>query len=79
MSWIVRSSTDSRRQVLEIQVWGRNANKSQVAGKKQRDVAAADAEMKARRAAQEGKGQEDDGKTASTDLLAAEEDEDVIF
>jgi hypothetical protein len=35
--------------------------------------------MKARRAAQEGKGQEDDGKTASTDLLAAEEDEDVIF
>lgn len=42
-------------------------------------MAAADAEMKARRAAQEGKGEDQDDKTASTDLLAAEEDEDVIF
>merc|ERR1712000_546830 len=55
-----------------------------VANKKQRDTAAADAEMKAKRAAKaekDGKGADagdEDGK-GTTDLLAADEDEDVIF
>lgn len=58
-------------------------NKDKVANKKQRDTAAADAEMKAKREAQaekEGASLEkaQDG-AGSTDLLAAEEDEDVIF
>ncbi|KAF4971162.1 hypothetical protein FSARC_1884 [Fusarium sarcochroum] len=53
-----------------------------VANKKQRDTAAADAEMKARReaeaAAQSGQtSQKDDA--APTDVLGAEDDEDVIF
>ncbi|KEY66577.1 hypothetical protein S7711_01871 [Stachybotrys chartarum IBT 7711] len=52
-----------------------------VANKKQRDTAAADAEMKAKREAKKQQGseegpQEDDG---AADILAAEDDEDVIF
>lgn len=55
-----------------------------VANKKQRDTAAADAEMKAKRAAKaakDGKGEGDAGEDdkGTTDLLAADEDEDVIF
>ncbi|KAJ6443107.1 V-type proton ATPase subunit D [Purpureocillium lavendulum] len=51
-----------------------------VANKKQRDTAAADAEMKARREAASSKGQVPvDDATPSADLLAADEDEDVIF
>jgi len=54
-----------------------------VANKKQRDTAAADAEMKARREAQAAKSgaNQDKGQdaTATTDLLAADDDDDVIF
>ncbi|KAI6781762.1 V-type ATPase [Emericellopsis cladophorae] len=53
-----------------------------VANKKQRDVAAADAEMKAKREAQEAKedGREQGKDNASSgDVLGAGEDEDVIF
>ncbi|CAH0054214.1 unnamed protein product [Clonostachys solani] len=56
-----------------------------VANKKQRDVAAQDAEMKARREKQAAeKGLEaaaaaDDKAEGSADLLAAEDDDDVIF
>lgn len=49
----------------------------QVAGKKQRDTAAADAEIKAKKAARAA---EEKGDTSGPgDLLAAEEDNDVIF
>lgn len=59
------------------------SNTLQVANKKQRDTAAADAEMKAKREAQAKK----DGTDASQnrdeagggDVLGAEDDEDVIF
>jgi V-type H+-transporting ATPase subunit D len=54
----------------------------QVANKKQRDTAAADAEMKAKReaeAANEGGQQHASGGAGAADLLAAEDDEDVIF
>jgi V-type H+-transporting ATPase subunit D len=57
-----------------------------VANKKQRDNAAQDAEMKAKRAAKAALEQENgqpeevaDATTGPTDLLAAEEDDDVIF
>ncbi|RYP74832.1 hypothetical protein DL771_002753 [Monosporascus sp. 5C6A] len=52
-----------------------------VAGKKQRDTAAADAEMKARRAAAEGEDEENrqPRNQAPADILAEAEDEDVIF
>ncbi|KAF4452220.1 vacuolar atp synthase subunit d [Fusarium albosuccineum] len=58
------------------------SNKVQVANKKQRDTAAADAEMKARREAQAAaqggdKTQKED--SAPADILGAEDDEDVIF
>lgn len=49
-----------------------------VANKKQRDTAALDAEMKARREANAGKEKNSDDSGPS-DLLAAEEEEDVIF
>lgn len=49
-----------------------------VANKKQRDTAALDAEMKARREANAGKEKNGDDSGPS-DLLAAEEEEDVIF
>ncbi|KAM6514800.1 H(+)-transporting V1 sector ATPase subunit D, variant 2 [Fusarium solani] len=53
-----------------------------VANKKQRDTAAADAEMKARRAAQaaaqDGE-QPQKEESAPADILGAEDDEDVIF
>lgn len=55
--------------------------REQVAGKKQRDNAAADAEMKAKRLAQaeaEGSAPEAAGDEPS-DMLAAEDDDDVIF
>lgn len=56
------------------------ANSLQVANKKQRDVAAADAEMKAKRLAQAAGGKTGDkGDSGPSDLLAAEDDEDVIF
>lgn len=51
-----------------------------VAGKKQRDTAAADAEMKAKREAKEG--QENvtpDEDKGAADILANTEDDDVIF
>lgn len=49
----------------------------QVAGKKQRDTAAADAEIKAKKAARAA---EEKGDTSGPgDLLATEEDNDVIF
>lgn len=54
-----------------------------VAGKKQRDVAAADAERKAKKAAEATKSDQDNVEPADdsgpTDMLAAGEDEDVIF
>ncbi|RYO79523.1 hypothetical protein DL766_000289 [Monosporascus sp. MC13-8B] len=52
-----------------------------VAGKKQRDTTAADAEMKARRAAAEGEDEENTQprNQAPADILAEAEDEDVIF
>ncbi|KAI0154875.1 vacuolar ATP synthase subunit D [Xylariaceae sp. FL1272] len=53
-----------------------------VAGKKQRDVAAADAEMKAKREAEEKAGQENiepEDDSAPADMLATGEDDDVIF
>ena len=54
----------------------------QVANKKQRDTAAADAEMKARREAQ-AQTQEDDisreAESGTTDILAADDDDDIIF
>ena len=53
---------------------------SQVSNKKQRDIAAADAEMKAK---QERLRQEDEPETvdepAMADILSQEEDKDVIF
>lgn len=59
------------------------SNVTQVANKKQRDNAAADAEMKARRevlATKEAEAANGDEDAASpTDMLAAGEDEDVIF
>lgn len=56
-----------------------------MANKKQRDNAAADAEMKAKREAKAAYDQENqepeapDATSGPTDLLAAEDDEDVIF
>jgi V-type H+-transporting ATPase subunit D len=54
-----------------------------VANKKQRDTAAADAEMKAKREARANEEGANTGKkreeTGSSDLLGADEDEDVIF
>ena len=50
-----------------------------MANKKQRDTAAADAELKAKRA---GAGVRDDDaadKSGPTDILAGEDDDDVIF
>lgn len=52
-----------------------------MAGKKQRDTAAADAEMKAKKEAKaeaEG-GEKKDPASGPSDLLADEEDNDVIF
>lgn len=49
-----------------------------VANKKQRDTAEQDAEMKAKREANAGKESRDDNSGPS-DMLAAEEEEDVIF
>ena len=54
----------------------------QVANKKQRDTIAADAEMKARREArgeEETKNGNPDSTEPTGDLLAAEDDDDVIF
>lgn len=60
-----------------------DTNNKKVANKKQRDTAAADAEMKAKREAQAEKNVPNQEKvqdaTGPTDLLAAEEDDDVIF
>jgi len=53
-----------------------------VANKKQRDNAAADAEMKAKREALAGRNGGEEAKaneSGPADLLAAEDDEDVIF
>lgn len=53
-----------------------------MANKKQRDTAAADAEMKARREASGGQevgGSIDNEATGPSDLLAGEDEEDVIF
>lgn len=50
-----------------------------VANKKQRDTAAADAEMKARRDIALSAKEHDDGATVGRDILNADEDEDVIF
>lgn len=47
-----------------------------VAGKKQRDTAAADAEMKAKKDAAAGGGGEGE---APADILASAEDDDIIF
>ncbi len=60
----------------------------QVANKKQRDIAAQDAEMKQKRleaAARQENGENnennapEEGDSAPADILAAEEDNDVIF
>jgi V-type H+-transporting ATPase subunit D len=53
----------------------------QVANKKQKDNAASDAEMKKRREdqARDQENQAPDDNSGPSDLLAAEEDEDVIF
>lgn len=50
-----------------------------VANKKQRDTAAADAEMKAKREAKAGGKQDDNYDSGPTDMLATGDDEDVIF
>ncbi|OAA68350.1 vacuolar ATP synthase subunit d [Niveomyces insectorum RCEF 264] len=50
-----------------------------VAGKKQRDTAAEDAEMKARKEASEKENQAPERENVPADLLAAEGEEDVIF
>jgi V-type H+-transporting ATPase subunit D len=53
-----------------------------VAGKKQRDIAEQDAELKKRREALEAKEQKTEAPDESSgpaDILAAEDDEDVIF
>ena len=52
-----------------------------VAGKKQRDVAAADAEMKAKKEAQEAGDQENvkPAESGPSDMLATGDDDDVIF
>ena len=57
------------------------ANSPQVAGKKQRDNAAADAEMKAKKeaAAKEGKTSAAEEASGPADILGAQDDEDVIF
>jgi V-type H+-transporting ATPase subunit D len=57
------------------------ANIFQVANKKQRDTAAADAEMKAKREAQAATAgdQARDEDSGPTDILAAEDEEDIIF
>lgn len=65
-----------------LSIKGHISNQLQVANKKQRDTAAADAEMKARReaeaAAQSGQpSQKDDAPPA--DVLGADDDDDVIF
>jgi V-type H+-transporting ATPase subunit D len=54
----------------------------QVANKKQKDNAAQDAEMKKRREDQAARDQENkapEDTNETTDMLAAEDDEDVIF
>ena len=50
----------------------------QVSGKKQRDTAAADAEMKAKQAQSENATKEAE-EIGPADILAQEDDEDVIF
>ena len=50
-----------------------------VANKKQRDVAAADAEMKAKKQAEEKSEQQGNDNNGPADLLADNEDDDVIF
>lgn len=50
-----------------------------VANKKQRDTAAQDAEMKAKKEAQAGKENRDDDNSGPSDMLAAGDEEDVIF
>ncbi|OBT89030.1 V-type proton ATPase subunit D [Pseudogymnoascus sp. 03VT05] len=50
-----------------------------VANKKQRDVAAADAEMAARREKDSAADNGDDGLSGTTDILGEQEDADVIF
>lgn len=55
-----------------------------VANKKARDTAAADAEMKEKKAQQQlllesGQENQAEGPDTTTDILAAEEDQDVIF
>lgn len=50
-----------------------------VANKKQRDVAAADAEMKAKKRADEKAEQQGNDNNGPADLLADNEDDDVIF
>lgn len=50
-----------------------------VAGKKQRDTAAADAEMKAKKEAKENQENVQPDDSGPTDMLATGEDDDVIF
>lgn len=50
-----------------------------VANKKQRDVAAADAELKAKKRADEKAEQQGNDNGGPADLLADNEDDDVIF
>lgn len=53
-----------------------------VSGKKQRDQAAADAEIRKQREAQAAKGQsneEPEAESATQDVLGEHEDDDVIF
>lgn len=88
MNLTERSSTDSRRFVAIQPVrilQHRLTDTLQVANKKQRDNAALDAELKAKREAKEAQDKEDEASGAQdatagpVDLLAAEDDEDVIF
>lgn len=58
------------------------SNILQVANKKQKDNAASDAEMKKKREDAAARGQENttpEDTSAPSDLLGAEDDEDVIF
>lgn len=77
-----KSFTDSKRYALQRPPRETILTHLQVAGKKQRDNAALDAELKEKREAQEKRDKEE-GEAAEAsgpaDILAAEEDEDVIF
>lgn len=59
---------------------GASANCAKVANKKQRDTAAGDAEMAAKRAKAEAAANQESGEvTGHSDILGEQGDEDIIF